>query len=420
MRVAACAALACWGAWVAVPSAALAENLPLSLSLSQNLRRDTNILRTTEGRSDTISTTAVQGTFNKAYGRQVYSASARFARIRYDELNRFDNDGRNLNAGVTSEFGSNWRASVNALSSTNLVNPQDNPRDNRALRNIRTVRGVNGTLQYGIGGTWAVQGTFDNNRISFSEDVFQFQNSQQSSQGLRLIYNATDLLNFGFGPRWVNTRFPNNSTIREAKDQNLDFTVNWQVTGLSNLNALISRRETEQGVAGSRRIQAVTGSLGWGYTPRGRVSYAMNLTRSTSADRFQEAQGFTFLGNNLRAVQNVAFDTINTSLNLSASAPITGKVSTGLTYGLTRFEQDSARGRSTTSIAVVDQLLGNNASSTSANSSLQTLTWSTRYAATRWLGVNCALQFYKQSGDVIRPQYSGQSLDCGASVTLDP
>ena len=420
MRVAACAALACWGAWVAVPSAALAENLPLSLSLSQNLRRDTNILRTTEGRSDTISTTAVQATFNKAYGRQVYNASARFARNRYDELNRFDNDSRNLNASVTSEFGSNWRASLNALSTTNLVNPQDNPRDNRALRNIRTIRGVNGTLQYGNGGTWAVLGTFDNNRISFSEDVFQFQNSQQSSQGLRLIYNATDLLNFGFGPRWVNTRFPNNSTIREAKDENLDFTVNWQVTGLSNLNALISRRETEQGVAGSRRIQAVTGSLGWGYTPRGRVSYAMNLTRSTSADRFQEAQGLTVFGNNLRSLQNVAFDTINTSLNLSASAPITGKVSTGLTYGLTRFEQDSSRDRSTTGVAVVDQLLGNNASSTSANSSLQTLTWSTRYAATRWLGVNCALQFYKQSGDTIRPRYSGQSLDCGASVTLDP
>lgn len=417
-----------WAAWaacsvlVAMPAVGHAEDTPLSLSLSQNLRRDTNILRTTEGRSDTVSTTAIQGNFNKVYGRQVYRASARVARIRYDELSRFDNDARDLNAGVTSQFASNWQVSLNALNTTNLVAPQDNPRDNRALRNIRNIRGVNGTVQYGSGGTWAVLGTFDNNRISFSEGVFQFQNSQQSSQGLRLIYNATDLLNFGFGPRWVRTRYPNNSNIREANDQNLDFTVNWQVTGLSNLNALLSRRETEQGVAGSRRIQAVTGSLGWGYTPRGRVSYAMNLTRSTSADRFQEVQGFTFSGNNLRSVQNVAFDTINTSLNLSASAPITGKISTSLSYGLTRFEQDSARDRSVTSLVGTGQQVGvgNNASSTSSNSSLQSLTWSTRYAAYRWLGVNCSLQFYKQSADVNRPNYNGHAVDCGASVTLDP
>lgn len=417
-RAVARAALAACSVLVAMPSVGHAENTPLSLTLSQNLRRDSNLLRSTNARSDTVSTTAVQGNFNKAYGRQIYSASARFARVRYDEFNRLDNDAKDLRLGVTSQFASNWQASLSANSATSLVAPQDNPLNNRALRNIRNVRGVNGSVQYGNGGTWAVQGTFDNNRISFSEDVLQFQNSQQNSQGLRLIYNATDLLSFGFGPRWVRTRYPNNSTIGEAKDKNLDFTANWRVTGLSSLNALLSLRESEQGLTGSRRINTVTGSLGWGYTPRGRISYGLNLTRATNADRFQETQATVF--SNVRAVQNVALDTITTSLNLSASAAITGKISTGLSYGLTRFEQSSARDRSTTNIAIVDQFLGNNASSTSSNSRLQTLTWSTNYAAYRWLGVNCALQFYKQSADVSRPRYDGHSVDCGANFTIDP
>ena len=416
----ACAALAACSVLVATPSVGHAEDDPLSLTLSQNLRRDSNLLRSTNARSDTVSTTAVQGDFNKAYGRQVYRASARFARVRYDQFNQLDNDAKNLNASVSSEFASNWLASLNASNTSSLNAPQDNPINNRLLRNIRHYRSVGGSVQYGNGGTWAIQGTFDNNRLNYSEDLFQFQNARQSSQGLRLIYNASDLLNFGVGPRWVRTRYPSNSTIGEAKDQNLDFTVNWRVTGLSSLNALLTRRESEQGLTGGRRVQAVTGSLGWGYTPRGRISYGLNLTRATNADRFQDVQAVRLSGSNVRALQNVALYTITTSLNLSASAPITGKISTGLSYGFTHYEQTNARDRSTTNNAFVDQLLGNNASSTSSSSNLQSLSWSTNYAAYRWLGVNCSLQFYKQSADVNRPRYNGHAVDCGANFTLDP
>jgi len=421
-RAAAGAALAACGLLAVLPSTGQAENLPLSLTLSQNLRRDSNLLRTTDAASDTVSTTAVQGVFDKSYGRQTYRASARFARARYDRFKLFDNDAKDLGASFSSEFASNWLTTLNANDSTNLNAPQDNPATNRLLRNVRRYRNVGGTVQYGNGGTWAVLGSVDTNRLNYSEDLFQFQNSRQSSEGLRLIYNATDLLSFGMGPRWVRTRYPNNANIGETKDQNLDFTVNWRVTGLSSLNALVSRRESEQGITG-RRVNSVTGSLGWSYTPRGRIAYGVNLTRATSADRFQEARSFTFSINDLRTVQNVALDTITTSLNLSASAAITGKISTGLSYGLTRFEQNTARDRSVTTLVNTGQqvdFFNVNGSSSSSNSQLQSLTWSTNYAAYRWLGVNCALQFYKQSAGVGRPRFDGHSVDCGASITLDP
>jgi len=197
LRAVTWAALAACSVLVAVPSVGHAEDDPLSLTLSQNLRRDSNLLRSTNARSDTVSTTAVQGNFDKAYGRQVYRASARFARARYDQFNQLDNDAKNLSASVSSEFASNWSASLNASNTSSLNAPQDNPINNRLLRNIRNYRSVGGTVQYGNGGTWAILGTVDNNRQSFSEDLFQFQNSRQSSQGLRLIYNASDLLSFG-------------------------------------------------------------------------------------------------------------------------------------------------------------------------------------------------------------------------------
>ncbi len=396
-------------ALLVLPAAVYAEDTPLSLTLSQNLRHESNLSRSTKAQSDTVSTTAVQGSINKAYGRQTYSASARFARARYNQFSNLDNDAKDVNLGMSSTFASNWSASLNGSTTSGINAPENNPVANRLLRNIRHYRDIGGSVQYGNGGTWAVVGTFDNNRLTYSESLSDYQNSEQSSQGARLVYNASDLLSFGLGPRWVHTRYPQNPAAGDTKDTNLDFTVNWQVTGLSGLNLLLSQRQSEVGQSG-RRVNATTGSLGWGYTPRGRISYGVNLTRATSADRFQDA---SLSQGNFRALQSVAQDSVNTSLNLSASAPLTGKVSTSLSYGLTFYEQNNSNTLALNGVTV---------SSPSSNSSsrLQSLGWNTNYAAYRWLGMNCSVQFYNQTADVSRPKYNGHSLGCGASLTLDP
>jgi hypothetical protein len=386
------------------PVAAHADQTPFSFSLSQNLRRDSNVTRSSDAQSDTISTTAVQGKFDKAYGRQVYSASARLAHVSYGQFSKLDNDATDLSANASSSFASNWSASINGSSSSSLNSPETNPINNRLLRNIRQYRDVGASVQYGNGGTWAVVGSLDHNRLNYSEAQSQYQNSQQSSQSVRLLYNATDLLTFGLGPRWVRTTYPQNSSTGDTKDTNLDFTVNWQVTGLSSLNALLSERQSTLGQPNNRHVNAVTGSVGWGYTPRGRISYGANLTRSTNADRFQYVQTTSLFNTVFSSVQNVAQDTINTSLSLSASAALTGKINTGLTYGLTLYEQSNS----------VNQV------SSQSNSRLQTIGWSTSYAIYRWVGVSCALQTYNQTADTTRPKYSGHSVDCGANFTLDP
>jgi hypothetical protein len=416
----------CVVAMSSVTSTAFAEDTPLSLTVSQNLRHDSNLLRSTNAQSDTVSTTAVQADFNKAYGRQTYRASARVARSNYNRFESLDNDARALSVGLVSDFGANWQATINGSLTTSLNAPQDNPANNRLLRNVRDFRDVGGTLQYGLGGRWAIIGSYNNNRFRFSEDSAQFRNSDQESAGLRAVYAASDLVSFGFGPRLVTTRFPENLANPENKDRNLDFTVNWRVTGLSNLNLLLSRRNTtvEQTTGSDRTINAFTGSLGWNYTPRGLLSYGVSLTRATNADRFQNTQNFTLgtgsTSRTLLAVQNVAADTISTSLNLSSTARLTGKVSTALSYGYTRFERTNDRSRSSTGVAGADQLIGNNASSSSSSSRLQSMAWSVSYAAYRWLGVNCTLQYYDQTPDVNRPKFQGRSVDCGANFTLDP
>ncbi|MBH1988267.1 MAG: hypothetical protein I8H76_13165 [Burkholderiales bacterium] len=402
---------------VCVPHLAMAqEKSPLFLTLSQTLRKDSNFTRTTKAERETISVTALTAGVDESYGRQTYRASAQLGHVNYSRFgDLLNNDTKDLDGSVSSEFGANWQATLSGNFSENLTSPQDNVGANRVVRNIRRYRDTNLAVRYGNGGRWSLIGTLDRNRLNYSLASYQFLNAQQNSTGLRLVYNASDLLSFGLGPRWVKTTYPVNRDNESIEDRNLDFTTNWQISGLSNLNLLLSVRDSESSAAGARRTNALTGALGWTYTPRGLLSYGVNVTRATNADRFTERGQFQAFGNRISTVQNVTTDTINTTLSLSSQYRITGKVFAGAGYAFTQYESSRDRDRTTSSVVTF-----NDASSTSADSHQQTLTLSLSYQPIRSVGLRCGWQTYSQTADVFgRQKYDGHSTDCSASFTLD-
>ena len=187
--------------------------------------------------------------------------------------------------------------------------------DQRVVRNIRRYRDVNGELRYGLSGRFTVLGTVDRNSLSYSAQ--RGQNAEQQSSGFRVQYNPSDLLNFGLGPRWVETDYPNRVRNRNVRDRNLDFTTNWRVTGVSLLTGRVSwgttRNSDEPGTS-----DAVTGALGWVYTPRGQVTYSVNWNRATDTDRLQESQ-IVFSGGRLSEVLgSVVEDRITDTLAFGA------------------------------------------------------------------------------------------------------
>jgi len=184
---------------------AQAEDWPLSLTLSQDVKRDSNFSRNDTKQAETISTTSAGVGFSKDYGRQSYRANALLGMQRYSHFSELKNDSKNANLSISSGLGSNWNASLGGSYSQNLNPIQNNNAGQRVVRNIRTLTDQNFSLQYGNGGRWSLVGQLDSNRVSYSEAAFRFQNVNQDSQGLRAIYNSTDLLHFGLGGRLVHS-----------------------------------------------------------------------------------------------------------------------------------------------------------------------------------------------------------------------
>lgn len=402
------AALACA---LGLPGAASAddETLPLFLTASMSLTHDSNFSRTPQAQSETIRALGISAGLNKAHGRQNYLLYGQLTQNKYNRYgDLLDNDSKSVNAAFDTEVASNWKASLGYRfnESLNAIQDNGNNLNQRVSRNIRRYRDVNADLRYGLSGRFAVVGSLDRNDLNYSAQ--RVQDAEQESSGIKAFYSPSDLLSFGLGPRWVKTEYPNRLRNRTVRDRNFDFTTNWRVTGVSLLTGRLTwgktRNSDEPGTS-----DALTGEVGWVYTPRGPLTYTVNWSRATDTDRLQESQ-FVAVGNRLfETLGSVVDDRITNTLALGARYKASAKVSFGSNYRYVRY--DSARLSSNSTLNTV-----NNRSS---KSNFQALSLDFSYQPIRSVGLGCNWQRYKQTPDIFRLEHKGYSTGCNASFTID-
>jgi len=217
------------------------DDTPLSLTLAQYISHDSNFSKDDANKAaETVSTTVGRIAFDKVYGRQTYRASAKLSAQRYKNFDQLNNDGKDVNGSFTTELLRDWLVSANGSYNESLNSIKDNAGAERVVRNIRKYRDGGFSVQYGNGGTWAVAGSYNTNKLNYSLESQKPQDANQTSKGLKAIYFASDVLNYSLGARRVVTEYPRNTGYSQVVDRNLDFSTNWQVTGLSNLSAALS------------------------------------------------------------------------------------------------------------------------------------------------------------------------------------
>ncbi len=398
------------------------DDTPLYLSLAHSLSRDSNFSRNSDRQAETINSTALQVGIDKAYGRQVYRGSAKLSKSKYAHYgDLLNNDGKNVDGLVASEFLRDWRATASGAYAENLNQVTDNNDPaNRVVRNIRAYRDGSLAVQYGVSGLYALVATFNTNSLKYSAPSYQINNANQRSTGLRAIYNSTDRLNFGLGYRRVRTHFPVGRGNEVEIDRNVDFTTNWQVSGLSNLNATLTRRNSIFSSDPDRTVRGWTGGLNWLYTPSGLISYGVDLQRATGADRTTTDRT---LNGAVVSTLNTENNNLSTTLGLSARAQLTGKVSGSVVYNLTRYAIDN------NNLGTKPQCTVNGSgqlscvavpadSSDSSASLFKSLSFGLTYAMTRSVNLGCSYQRYDQSRGATRIAYDGYSFDCNGSLTI--
>lgn len=394
------------------------DDTPLSLTMGQYLSRDNNLFKDDQNKvGETVSTTVGRIGFNKAYGRQNYSAAAKLSAQRYKNYDQFNNDGKDINGNFSTELLRDWLISANGLYSESLNSIQNNT--DRFSKNIRKYRDGGFSVQYGNGGTWAIAGSYDSNKQTYSLDSQKYQNTNQTSKGLKAIYFASDVLNYSLGARRVVTDYPLNLSYSQVVDRNIDLSANWSLSGLSNLTATVTRRSTSYTPSEIAGNSGWTGSANWSYTPHGIVSYNVGFARTTGTDRTKTDKAVNLKADNGDLSADVLStrvnnNTVTTSLNASARMQLTGKVALTLSQAINHFKID----RTQNQVLLVDG--GVSPSQVDVfGSYFHGTTISAEYAPMRSLTLGCSYQRYSQGKDAYRLQYHGNSVDCNANFTID-
>lgn len=390
-------------------SSAVAENNPLSLSISQNLSFDNNFQRRSGGGpSDTTSVTAATVAYNKAYGRQNYGASVTANATRHNRFKDYDNDGYAVALGMTTTVGSKGYLALQHSSSRSLQSPDEQTGQRYADTITSHATSLYG--QYGIYGRLGLNST-----VSSSKTKYSLNNANDRDQmGLRVgvSYSPNDLLSFGAGVKKSEQKLVNAGDKLNRYDYDLN--TNWVVTGYSSLSASVALTDEKRVINEGLDYRGVTGSLRWGYTPGGKMSYGLRISRDTASSG-QGSGTFLFVNSDqsVGAIRNQTQNQLTTTLSANANWAATSKIGVGVGLNYSRFT-DSLEAETIGNISGLEsRFLPTNGRQYGASLSVS-------YAPVRSTRLGCTVQAYKR--DQARSNvsgYRGETLGCDATFSIE-
>jgi len=382
-----------------------AEELPLYLTLSQSLTRDSNLLRdNNDRRSDTISVTTVAGGLNKAYGRQNYRVSASASRNAYSDNKQFDNDGYAVSAEVASEVGSNFKVTLNAGASRFLPNFED--QFNRTTRNTERNRQASVDVRYGLYGRWSVNAGASYSKVDYQVTESENKTSQSVFAGVR--YLPSDLAYIGLTLYRTDTELPNRRLVtttavgEDIERTSLNLDTVWQVTGFSRLSGRLGVTSEKHPQDRRRDFDGLTGSASWTFTPAGKATYALSWVRDTNNEgggTFNSTAGQLFSANKR----------LTNSLSATATWQATAKIKLNANYTHAQYEEDSELLLAGVTPVSSDEQTGR----------YNAVSLGVSYQPLRSVGLGCDMQRYDRTASVFSRAYDGNSVACRASFTID-
>lgn len=381
-----------------------AEELPLYLTLSQSLTRDSNLLRdNTDRRSDTISTTTVAAGLNKAYGRQNYRVSASASHNSYRDNKQFDNDGYAVSAEVASEVGANFKVTLNAGASQFLPNFED--QFNRSDRNTERNQQASVDVRYGLYGRWSVNAGASHSKVDYQVTESENKTSQSVFAGVR--YLPSDLAYIGLTLYRTDTEVPNRVLVggivgEDIERTSLNLDTVWQVTGFSRLSGRLGVTSEKHPQDRRRDFDGLTGSASWTFTPAGKVSYALSWVRDTNNEgggTYGSSIGRLYASNKR----------LTNSLSATATYQATAKIKLNAGYTHAQYDEDSD--------LVLEGVLP--VSSNEQTGRYNAVSLGVSYQPIRSVGLGCDVQRYDRTQSVFSRAYDGNTVACRASFTID-
>lgn len=378
------------------------DELPLFLTISQSVTRDSNMLKVDENaQADTLSSTAVRVGLNKAYGRQNYRLDVTASHNKYSTFDQFNYNGLVSSGEFVTDVGSNLRLTANAAASETLPKFEDS-RANRDGRNTQTTKRAALDVRYGLYGRMSVNAGYNRSDLKYRLSEVDNRKSNTWSVGAR--YQPHDLMSYGLTYSETDSELPDRVKPEEIHRRNLSLVANWRVTGFSVLSGSLGYSRERYEVDPARNFNGVTGSAAWAFTPAGKVSYRVNWLRDTN-----NQGGYSVAGQLVS--QTGSANRLTNQYSASATWQATAKISATAQLTHIRYDEES---RTTTTV------LGQETTDSSNRAGrLNSVSLGIDYQPIRSVNLGCDVQRYDRTESVFSRAYSGRALSCNVGFTLD-
>lgn len=415
----------------ALGASAHADNLPLSLSLSETLSRDNNLYRVEPGQyaiADTVSSTGMTLGLDKSYGRQHYTANLGTALNRYIDSSQLNNTSYDVNLNISSEFadkgllrlggGATQKLARFDIANGDVINTN---------KNIKNTSYLNAQGSYGGYGALNPYVTYTHFQQGFTYTNSNYQTANQNAIGLGTYYALVPQFNIGFGVRGTDGDISYDQTgnnqvlIDHMHRRDIDLTANWVATGLSSLYARLSATKSKDRYEGSNNGQQSsenegwTGDINWSYTPQGRLSYYFDLSRDTgntgrgaAGDIYNQPTG-TYKPGSQNTENNRLSDTLNAKITWDASYKF--KLNAAAYYTRYTLYRTSITTYTDGSVVPV-----NNPTETSHSSEYSI---GGKYQFARWLDLYCDIKRLKRTEDTEYRPYNATVTACTGQFNIN-
>lgn len=267
-------------AQTAAPVSGASDPNPYYLGVSQALTHDSNVTRSPSGPSDTYSSTSLLGGFDQPIGRQRLFGNAAITANRYMDQDQLDNTSYNLSGGLDWQTIADLSGNLNGGIGRFLAAPAASGIVPTTNRNVGDTKNLNAVARWGGAGRLSVEGTLGYAEVEYSAPEYVTSNTKTDSASLGLFYRPGGNLRLGVAGRVTKAKTPQAFAIvgggfqsNDVKSKNVDFLVDYELTGLLTTNARISyTKQTNSGITDAD-FSGVTGTISLQYRPTAKLSF---------------------------------------------------------------------------------------------------------------------------------------------------
>jgi hypothetical protein len=391
---------------------------PYYVGASQAFTHDSNVYRIPDGPADTYSTTSLLGGFDQRIGRQRVFGSGHVSDNRYFDQDQLNNVSYGLAAGLDWETIQNLSGNIDVGLDRSRTAPAATSAST-AHRNIATSASVDARARWGGRSLFTLEGALGYSKIHYSAPESAPSNSSQDSGGLTLFYRPGGPLRLGIGGRLTRTRSPQalfdpatgEYQSNTTHGRNLDFLVDYDLTGLLGFNGRLSYTDQTNSAFGSANFSGLTGSAALVYRVTGKTTLTLQASRDAGYD--------SSLFNSFVAVQNGQSVVVTPVVVLFENNRVTDSIGVGANYAATAKIAATAGARYNRAKLLSAAVVGSGNQALPESTDIQRTAYvGATYAIRRNVNAACNLSYESRSvSGAFAFHYTDTSIGCSAQLT---